>query len=81
MALRRELTKGRGAVRLLDPSGESTPVFFIVGYQKSGTTWLMKIPSDKSSKGRRGAFANDAATRIVDLRGLDGFDIVRKCHA
>lgn len=32
-----------GAVRLANPSAESTPVFFVVGYQKSGTTWLMKM--------------------------------------
>jgi hypothetical protein len=29
-------------VTLLGPSTEGTPVFFIVGQQKSGTTWLMK---------------------------------------
>jgi hypothetical protein len=41
VALRRELARARAA-RLLDPSTESAPVFFIVGQQKSGTTWLMK---------------------------------------
>ena len=29
-------------VSLLDPSTPGTPLFFIVGQQKSGTTWLMK---------------------------------------
>ncbi len=47
VALRRELAQVCSAARLLDPSGESTrestPVFFIAGYQKSGTTWLMKM--------------------------------------
>jgi hypothetical protein len=42
-ALRRDLTRARGATRLLVPSGESTPIFFVVGNQKSGTTWLMTI--------------------------------------
>ncbi len=41
VALRRKLTRARG-VRLPDSSGEGTPVFFVVGHQKSGTTWLMK---------------------------------------
>ncbi len=36
------LTRVGAATRLLDPSAESTPIFFIVGQQKSGTTWLMK---------------------------------------
>jgi hypothetical protein len=44
VALRRKLTRARGAaVRLPDPSAESTPIFFVVGHQKSGTTWLMKM--------------------------------------
>jgi Sulfotransferase domain len=44
VALRRKLTQVRGAaVRLPDPSAESMPLFFVVGYQKSGTTWLMKM--------------------------------------
>ena len=42
LALRRELAQTHGAVRSLDSSGESTPVFFVVGRQKSGTTWLME---------------------------------------
>ena len=41
-ALKRELARVRG-----DGSGSSvragTPVFFVVGYQKSGTTWLMRM--------------------------------------
>jgi len=41
--LRRKRTRARGAARLPDPSAESTPIFFVVGYQKSGTTWLMKM--------------------------------------
>ena len=36
-ALKRELARLRG-----DGAAE-TPVFFVVGYQKSGTTWLMRI--------------------------------------
>src|SRR5215210_7887235 len=43
VALRRELARARGAAHSPEPSGEITPVFFIVGYQKSGTTWLMKM--------------------------------------
>lgn len=35
------LGRTRGTAR--SPSGESTPIFFLVGYQKSGTTWLMKM--------------------------------------
>jgi hypothetical protein len=42
-ALRRELTEARGDGHLLDSFKEGTPVFFVVGYQKSGTTWLMKM--------------------------------------
>jgi hypothetical protein len=41
-ALRRELARVRGDGRLPDPAG-STPVFFVLGYQKSGTTWLMRM--------------------------------------
>ncbi len=40
--LRKELAQARGAAHLLDPSAEGVPIFFIVGQQKSGTTWLMK---------------------------------------
>jgi hypothetical protein len=35
--------QAHGAVHLVGPSGKSTPIFFVVGHQKSGTTWLMKI--------------------------------------
>jgi len=38
-ALRRELAGGEGA----QMSVGATPVFFIVGQQKSGTTWLMRM--------------------------------------
>jgi hypothetical protein len=41
MALRRELARTRG-IRPPELPAESTPVFFVVGHQKSGTTWLMK---------------------------------------
>ncbi len=40
-ALKRELARARGDGRLPDPADASTPVFFVLGYQKSGTTWLM----------------------------------------
>ncbi len=43
VALRRRLAQARGTAHLLEPSAESTPIFFIVGQQKSGTTWLMKM--------------------------------------
>ncbi len=33
----------RSAVRPPSFFGESTPLFFVVGYQKSGTRWLMKM--------------------------------------
>lgn len=39
--LRRELVRARAA-RLPDPRAR-TPIFFILGHQKSGTTWLMKM--------------------------------------
>lgn len=39
--LKMKLAQARDA-ELLPGSGEKTPVFFIVGHQKSGTTWLMK---------------------------------------
>jgi len=38
-ALRRELARARGE----ETSPASTPAFFVVGYQKSGTTWLMRM--------------------------------------
>ncbi len=41
-ALRRELARVRGDGRLPNPAG-STPVFFVLGHQKSGTTWLMRM--------------------------------------
>ena len=43
VALRRELAQARGTSGFVGSSEESTPIFFIVGYQKSGTTWLMKL--------------------------------------
>jgi Sulfotransferase domain len=43
VALRKGLTRARGVMRSLNPSRESPPIFFVVGYQKSGTTWLMKM--------------------------------------
>ena len=42
-ALRRELARVRGAAGTHRPVIEDTPVFFILGQQKSGTTWLMQI--------------------------------------
>jgi hypothetical protein len=42
-ASRKGLTRPRDAARLPSLSGEDTPIFFLVGYQKSGTTWLMKM--------------------------------------
>ena len=42
-ALRRELALARGEERSTGPTLEGTPVFFILGQQKSGTTWLMRI--------------------------------------
>jgi Sulfotransferase domain len=42
-ALRRELTEARGAAASSNLSLGSTPVFFVVGHQKSGTTWLMEM--------------------------------------
>ena len=41
--LRKELARARGAAHLPGSSGEIAPIFFVVGYQKSGTTWLMKM--------------------------------------
>ena len=38
-ALRRELARGEGGGTVV----ESIPVFFVVGQQKSGTTWLMRM--------------------------------------
>jgi hypothetical protein len=43
-ALRRELARARG--EMAGPGvgmTAGTPVFFVVGYQKSGTTWLMRM--------------------------------------
>ena len=42
-ALRRELAQVRGAGRSPDRALEATPVFFVLGQQKSGTTWLMRM--------------------------------------
>jgi hypothetical protein len=42
-ALRRELARVRGDGSLPDPAAGSTPVFFVLGHQKSGTTWLMRM--------------------------------------
>lgn len=41
VALRRELARARGDEVL--PALGGTPVFFVVGLQKSGTTWLMRM--------------------------------------
>jgi hypothetical protein len=42
-ALRRELARARGeAGAAPEPVPTGTPVFFVVGQQKSGTTWLMR---------------------------------------
>jgi hypothetical protein len=41
IALRRELSRMRGEEAQPAPGG--TPVFFVVGQQKSGTTWLMRM--------------------------------------
>jgi hypothetical protein len=40
-ALRRELARTRGED--VQPVVGNTPVFFVVGQQKSGTTWLMRM--------------------------------------
>ena len=42
-ALRQELARVRGDGYSLRPVVEDTPVFFVLGQQKSGTTWLMQI--------------------------------------
>jgi hypothetical protein len=42
-ALRRELAQVRGDGYPQLPVAEDAPVFFILGQQKSGTTWLMQI--------------------------------------
>lgn len=41
-ALRKELARARNATRRPE-TGKDTQVFFLVGHQKSGTTWLMKM--------------------------------------
>jgi hypothetical protein len=41
--LREQLAEAQSAVRRPDLFLESTPVFFVVGQAKSGTSWLMKI--------------------------------------
>jgi hypothetical protein len=42
-ALRQELARTRSDTHPPDAPAEDTPIFFVVGYQKSGTTWLMKM--------------------------------------
>jgi hypothetical protein len=42
-ALRRELARVRGDEASPDAAVGSTPVFFVLGQQKSGTTWLMRM--------------------------------------
>jgi hypothetical protein len=42
-ALRRELARLRGDEHLLRSAIGRVPVFFVVGNQKSGTTWLMRM--------------------------------------
>jgi hypothetical protein len=41
--LSKELDRTRGVEHSPASHKESTPIFFVVGYQKSGTTWLMKM--------------------------------------
>jgi hypothetical protein len=41
--LRRELARLGGEENLLAPATGGVPVFFVVGNQKSGTTWLMRM--------------------------------------
>lgn len=36
-------SRARSDAQRPDLRAESTPIFFVVGYQKSGTTWLMKM--------------------------------------
>jgi hypothetical protein len=43
VALRKELAQARSVERFPTSYRGSTPVFFVVGHQKSGTTWLMKM--------------------------------------
>lgn len=42
-ALRRELALARGDMEASKSTTGRMPVFFVVGYQKSGTTWLMRM--------------------------------------
>ncbi len=42
-ALRRELALARGEAPESAAVSRSVPAFFVVGYQKSGTTWLMRM--------------------------------------
>jgi hypothetical protein len=42
-ALKRELARVRGDGVLPDAAVGSTPVFFVLGQQRSGTTWLMRM--------------------------------------
>jgi hypothetical protein len=41
--LRTKLTQAEGAAHMPEPTFERTPVFFVVGRAKSGTSWLMRI--------------------------------------
>lgn len=43
VAAEREIPHAGSDAHLLDFAAGSTPIFFVVGYQKSGTTWLMKM--------------------------------------
>jgi hypothetical protein len=43
VAPRKGFARPHDAAHSPDPSAEGTPIFFVVGYQKSGTTWLMKM--------------------------------------
>lgn len=42
-ALKQELARERGATLVPETFTGSMPVFFVVGHQKSGTTWTMKM--------------------------------------
>jgi len=42
-ALRAELDRAHGALSLAGYAGRNFPVFFIVGFAKSGTSWVARI--------------------------------------
>jgi Sulfotransferase domain len=42
-ALRAELDRARGALSLAGYTGRTFPVFFVVGFAKSGTSWVARI--------------------------------------